>query len=114
MALIKFINISADINNTWEFIGFAFIAGTFILSIRPEYTKKEQIKILPQISFSMILSAILLILGLGISYGEGPGTMNGFIVHILSECIIFFSIFLFSFALSELLILLSKNVFPKK
>ncbi|MFA6467046.1 MAG: hypothetical protein WCV71_04260 [Patescibacteria group bacterium] len=111
ISFISVLNFPDDLKNyVWEFMVFSFLGGASILSINSKETKLST----NQIGSFMVFTSILLLVGYGISKAEGPGFINGVIVPWLSVIILFVSIFLFSFALSELTIELGKNIFPKK
>jgi len=114
LALIKVLNFPNDIGNyAWEFMLFSFLAGSFVLNVNPKYIKVGRAKAFPQIAFSMIAAGILMLVAYGLALSEGSGFIRGIIIPILSAATMFISIFLSSFALSELLVELSKNIFYK-
>ena len=114
-ALLHVLNFPHDLANyAWQFMAFSFVAGSFVLSIKPEYLKNDQKKFIPQVSFSMIFSSILLFISFALSLSENSQTFISKFIPFLSAGILFLAIFLFSFALSELTIELGKNIFPKK
>lgn len=110
ISFISVLHFPNDLQNyVWEFMVFSFLAGASILSINSKKTK------LPtnQIGSFMMFTSILLLVSYGLSKAEGPGFINGSIIPWLSVIILFGSILLFSFALSELVIELGKNIFIK-
>jgi len=99
-------------NYAWQFMLFAFVAGNFILAIRSEYIKNT--KNLSRISFYMILSGILFLVGYGLSFAGVVEGIRGMIASILSVAILFISILVLSIALTFLFFELGKNVFSKE
>jgi len=60
------INIAEPTKILWDIIIFSFLVGTLILTMTDKVLKKEQKEYFPRIGSSMLISAMLVLLGKGI------------------------------------------------
>lgn len=112
VALLSVLNFPKDLANyVWEFMAFSFLGGASILSAS---SITKEFAFMRRVGTHMIFTSISLLICFGLSKAEGHGFINGFILPWLTVISLFGSILLFSFALSELAIKLSKYIFYKK
>ncbi|MCB9802730.1 hypothetical protein H6761_01760 [Candidatus Nomurabacteria bacterium] len=98
----------------WYLISFAFVVGTFILSIREKYLIAGQEKILPRISFTLILSSIFMLIAHGFSLAGTGGNLSMNFDLYLTVVLLYLGLFGFYYSIAEFVVELGKIVLSKK
>jgi hypothetical protein len=109
-----FYGILSSVNTTnpektlWDIITFSFLVGTLILTMTNKVLKKEQKEYFPRIGSSMLLSAILLLIGDGVKTFFELFKLR--FVSYLGNIIVWVGLVLLSFTFASLFIELGKTV----
>lgn len=102
------------VGHIWYLVSFAFVVGTFILSIRQDYFGKEQRGNLPRTAFIIILSSLILVCAHGFSLqGTGGNFSLNFDFNFLTF-LLCFGLLLFYIGIADFVVELGKSIFSKK
>lgn len=113
-----FYGILGSINRTdtaktlWEIIIFSFLVGTLILTMTDKALKQEQKKYFPRIGSSLILSAMLILIGNGIK--TFFLIINLKLLEYIGHLTILLGILFLSFLLASLFVELLKTILIDK